>query len=353
MRKVLILTPLIVLAFFGIGAASGVFQWYYTGTPSNGQVMTYNATQGAWTNAASSGGGGSPGGTGGQTQYNNAGAFGGYTMGGDGTINTTSGILTVTKSGGVSFGSNAFTSTAYAPLASPALTGAPTAPTAAPGTNTTQIATTAFVLANGGGGGLVTVPNGGTGTTNFTSGALLLGNGTGPVQSLGIGSGLTVTGGALTSTSSGGTVTSVGLTMPTQFSVGNSPVTGSGTFAVTLSGTAFPVANGGTNATTAKAAVVNLTPASFNIPGTVIDWSQSPVQYLTLPGNVTFTFSNSVDGESITVILSNVATNYTVIWPTLLWPNGATPTMTTGTHTDVYLFINRGGTIYGTAIQNY
>ena len=33
----------------------------------------------------------------------------------------------------------------YAPLASPALTGTPTAPTAAEGTNTTQIATTAFV----------------------------------------------------------------------------------------------------------------------------------------------------------------------------------------------------------------
>lgn len=37
---------------------------------------------------------------------------------------------------------------AKAPLASPALTGAPTAPTAAVGTNTTQLATTAFVLAN-------------------------------------------------------------------------------------------------------------------------------------------------------------------------------------------------------------
>jgi len=36
---------------------------------------------------------------------------------------------------------------AKAPLASPALTGAPTAPTAAPGTNTTQLASTAFVTA--------------------------------------------------------------------------------------------------------------------------------------------------------------------------------------------------------------
>jgi hypothetical protein len=42
--------------------------------------------------------------------------------------------------------------TTRAPLASPALTGTPTAPTATAGTNTTQIATTAFVLANAGAG---------------------------------------------------------------------------------------------------------------------------------------------------------------------------------------------------------
>jgi hypothetical protein len=36
----------------------------------------------------------------------------------------------------------------FAPLASPAFTGVPTAPTATEGTNTTQLATTAFVLAN-------------------------------------------------------------------------------------------------------------------------------------------------------------------------------------------------------------
>lgn len=46
---------------------------------------------------------------------------------------------------GGTLGSNAFISTAYAPLASPALTGTPTAPTAGAGTNTTQLATTAFV----------------------------------------------------------------------------------------------------------------------------------------------------------------------------------------------------------------
>ena len=39
-------------------------------------------------------------------------------------------------------------SAAYATLASPALTGTPTAPTAAVSTNTTQVATTAFVMAS-------------------------------------------------------------------------------------------------------------------------------------------------------------------------------------------------------------
>lgn len=44
-----------------------------------------------------------------------------------------------------------------APLASPTLTGIPAAPTAGLGTNTTQLATTAFVLANAGGGSVTSV----------------------------------------------------------------------------------------------------------------------------------------------------------------------------------------------------
>lgn len=47
-----------------------------------------------------------------------------------------------------------------------------------------------------------------------------------------------------------GTVTSVALTVPTFLSVSGSPITSSGTLAVSLSGTALPVANGGSGATT-------------------------------------------------------------------------------------------------------
>lgn len=60
----------------------------------------------------------------------------------------------------------------YATLASPALTGTPTAPTATTGTNTTQLATTAFVIANAGGGSSYTFS---TGLTN-TSGTVTLGD---------------------------------------------------------------------------------------------------------------------------------------------------------------------------------
>jgi len=55
-----------------------------------------------------------------------------------------------------------------------------------------------------------------------------------------------------------GTVTSVGITAPSIFTVGGSPVTGSGTLALTYSGTALPLANGGTGATSAPAANASL-----------------------------------------------------------------------------------------------
>jgi len=48
---------------------------------------------------------------------------------------------------------------------------------------------------------------------------------------------------------SSGSVTSVAATVPTFLSVAGSPITTSGTLAITLSGTALPVANGGTGLT--------------------------------------------------------------------------------------------------------
>ncbi len=57
-----------------------------------------------------------------------------------------------------------------------------------------------------------------------------------------------------------GTVTSVAMTVPSFLSVSGSPITTSGTLAISLSGTALPIANGGTGQTTASAAFNGLSP---------------------------------------------------------------------------------------------
>ena len=69
-----------------------------------------------------------------------------------------------------------------------------------------------------------------------------------------VGAGITATtsGDDVTVTVAGGsgTVTSVAATVPTFLSVAGSPITTSGTLAITLSGTALPIANGGTGTAT-------------------------------------------------------------------------------------------------------
>lgn len=176
-----------------------------------------------------------------------------------------------------------------ADLASPALSGTPTAPTASSGSNTTQIATTAFVASaiSSSGGGTVTsvgvsssdltvtgspvtssgtialalntvpVNKGGTGQTSYTDGQLLIGNSTGNTlnkATLTAGTGVTITNGsgsitiAATGTSGVSTISggSTGLT-PSTATSGD----------VTLGGT-LTVANGGTGSTTASGARTNL-----------------------------------------------------------------------------------------------
>lgn len=117
--------------------------------------------------------------------------------------------------------------------------------------------TTSGTLAVSLSGTALPVANGGTGQTSYTDGQLLIGNSTGNTltkSTLTAGSGISITngGGSITiaATGTGGTVTSVGMSVPAFLSVTGSPVTSSGTLAVTLSGTALPAANGGTGQTT-------------------------------------------------------------------------------------------------------
>jgi len=98
--------------------------------------------------------------------------------------------------------------------------------------------------------GLLDVANGGTGTATpaLVAGTNVTVTGTWPNQTI-------------NSTSSGsGTVTSVAATVPAFLSIAGSPITTTGTLAITYSGTALPIANGGTGQTTASAAFNALSP---------------------------------------------------------------------------------------------
>lgn len=76
-----------------------------------GYVLTFNGYYPAWA-APSGGGGGNPAGTNGQLQFNNLGAFGGFSVGGDCTLNRPN--FTCTKTGGLSFAASATTDTTNA-----------------------------------------------------------------------------------------------------------------------------------------------------------------------------------------------------------------------------------------------
>lgn len=89
------------------------------------------------------------------------------------------------------------------------------------------------------------------------------------------------------------------------------------------------------------------------IASTAIDWSAASTFTKTLAANTTFTFSNTTDGQTIVVALTNTASNYTVTWPTVSWSGGTPPVQTVGVKTDVYTFIKIGSTYYGSAVQNF
>jgi hypothetical protein len=176
-----------------------------------------------------------------------------------------------------------------------------------------------------------------------------------------------------------GTVTSVAATVPSFLSVAGSPITTSGTLAITLSGTALPIANGGTGATTlAGASIVTYTgtetltnktltnPTITNYTETLysantgtaitVDLANGTIQKLTLTGNATITMPTATAGKSFVIILAQDGTgSRTVTWSTVVWPSATAPTITsTASKRDIFSFFSDGTSWFGTTIgQNY
>jgi len=235
--------------------------------------------------------------------------------------------------------------------------------------------------------GTLAVGSGGTGQTSYTDGQLLIGNSTGNTlakATLTAGSNITITNGpgsitiAAAGGGGGGTVTSVGLTMPSGFSVGSSPVTTSGTIAVTTSlsgvlkgtGSGFAAAVAGTdyvtptgsetltNKTLTNPTITNYTETTFTAntgSALTLDLANGTIQVLTLTANATITMPTATAGKSFLVELKTGAGGYTCSFNAVRWPGGAAPTVTsTASRMDIFSFFADGTNWYGVTVgQNY
>jgi hypothetical protein len=232
--------------------------------------------------------------------------------------------------------------------------------------------------------GTLPIANGGTGTTSTTfanlttnvTGLLPVANGgTGTATpALVAGTNVTITGSwpnqTVNATAGGtGTVTSVDATVPSFLSVSGGPVTTSGTLAIAYSGTALPIANGGTGATSlAAAGIVTLTGTEtltnktltaptmtaavlndgyteevFAVTGTTpaLSPTDGSIQTWTLSGNSTPTAGTWASGQSLTLMVDD-DTAYTIDWSSVAvtWKtNGGTaPTLNTTGFTAIQLW---------------
>ena len=197
-----------------------------------------------------------------------------------------------------------------------------------------------------------------TGSPITSSGTLTITN-TAPDQTVAIasGTGISVTGTypnftvTNTSPSSGGTVTSVALTAPSIFTVTGSPITSSGTLALTYSGTALPILNGGTGQTTANSAFNALAPSQTSNSGKYLTTNGTDTSWASL-GNAytrtsfTATAAQTTFAVSYTVGLIEVFVNGVLL-------NGADYTATNGTSIVLAVACNAGNIVEALAFSSF
>ncbi len=247
----------VTLSKMAAGTANSILGYNVAGVPINITQGT-NVTIAGGTISAS-GGGGTPGGSAGQIQWNSAASFGGFTMSGDATLVTSTGVITI--------GAGAITLAKMANFTSVSLMGNPTGSPAAPsaitlGANlsfsgTTLVASTGGAANPGGSANQIQYNAAGTAFAGFTmSGDATLVVATGVITVASIGGKAVTLGGTLTL--SGAFNTTITVTAGTSVTL---PTSG------TLLSTAAAVtpAQGGTGLATLTAHAVLLGEGTSNV----------------------------------------------------------------------------------------
>jgi hypothetical protein len=215
-----------------------------------------------------------------------------------------------------------------------------------------SVGTVTSVAATAGTGISVTgSPITGSGTLNITN--------TAPDQTVAIasGTGISVTGTypnftvTNTSPSSGGTVTSVALTAPSIFTVTGSPITSSGTLALTYSGTALPILNGGTGQTTANAAFNALAPSQTNNSGKYLTTDGTNTSWASL-GN-TYTRTSFTATAAQTTFTVTYTVGLVEVYVNGVFLNGADFTATNGTSVVLAVACNAGDIVETVAFSSF
>ena len=149
-----------------------------------------------------------------------------------------------------------------------------------------------------------------------------------------------------------GTVTSVALTAPSIFTVTGSPVTSTGTLALTYSGTALPILNGGTGQTTANAAFNALAPSQTSNSGKYLTTDGTSTSWATISGtsysrtSFTATAAQTTFTVAYTVGLIQVYVNGVLL-------NGSDYTATNGTSVVLAVACNAGDIVEALAFTSF
>jgi hypothetical protein len=119
-----------------------------------------------------------------------------------------------------------------------------------------------------------------------------------------------------------------------------------------LNGTSyFNVSKFGNASVIGTLSAARIVSRDLSVGASTIDWSTSNSFYKTIGSDTTFAFTNTLPGQTITVVVNSTNT-WSITWPaSIVWESGFYPTQAKSTETDIFTFKNVNGVIRGSLVK--